>query len=660
MKKSNMGGNMKKENNIIIGIVIIILLLGVTYNSLHTKQEIRSIKNDRDFYRLYQQEGRRSISFFERMLTIPFSLFYDSNDFETYGVRKNTNMVDMVEETSNFDSQTKEIDYSETNIQVEGVDEADIIKTDGNYIYSLSESSVVITNVKDPENIKVEATISRGNIVPEELLLYENYLVVISTKVSENQEFHYYRYYNRNNTVVDIYDITEKNLPKRVKNFELEEPYYTTRCIDGKLYIFSKGYLREKNDKIERNYKEDNHKKQIEFQNIKYIKDHMDNIQTLIAELDLNKMNDIQLSSYLIDISNAYISKDNIYLLDSSYEDGKIKISSLFTWKGIIGFIEDLDTSYYEKTTIYKFHMDSKKGVTYQTNTKVDGHTINQYSLDEKEGNLRVALKTEDGSKISVFNKKLRLIGETEPVEEEENMYAARFLGDRAYFVTYRNTDPLFVIDLSDPKNPTIMGELHIPGYSTYLHPYDENHLIGIGMDTKETINRDINGEVISSWVNVTGMKMSLFDVSDIENPREIDKTTIGDSQTVSAILTNPKALLFSKKKHLLAIPVNHYQEDFILEDSEMLDVEIEEFTDHTKDYVSEGYFVYHIDLEGFQLKGTITHEKEEQEDYYYSSKLLRGLYIEDNLYTISEDWIKVHTLSDLEEISNLKIKGDQ
>ena len=236
-------------------------------------------------------------------------------------------------------------------------------------------------------------------------------------------------------------------------------------------------------------------------------------------------------------------------------------------------------------------------------------------------------------------------------------MYASRFIGNKAYLVTYKNTDPLFVIDLSNPKKPKVLGELKIPGYSTYLHPYDENHLIGIGMDTKEIINRDANGNVTSSWATITGMKMCLFDVSDINNPKEIDKTVIGDSRTVSAILTNPKALLFSKEKELLAIPVNNYQDDFTVEDADSYDEEIERFTNKT-DYISEGYFVYHIDLEGFKLKGVINHEKISNDRYYYyPSKLLRGLYIEDNLYTVSETEIKVNKLEDLQEISNLKIK---
>ena len=133
-------------------------------------------------------------------------------------------------------------DYSRTNIQVQGVDEADIVKTDGDYIYSLSENNVIITNVKDPANIKVESKINEK--IPEDLILYKDKLVIISADSSRN--------YGQSNTIVSIYDISDKANPKKVKSFELYEPYFTTRCIDNKLYVFSSGYLRVKDDKVVR------------------------------------------------------------------------------------------------------------------------------------------------------------------------------------------------------------------------------------------------------------------------------------------------------------------------------------------------------------------------------------------------------------------------
>ena len=246
-----------------------------------------------------------------------------------------------------------------------------------------------------------------------------------------------------------------------------------------------------------------------------------------------------------------------------------------------------------------------------------------------------------------------------------EKMYSSRFMGDKVYLVTYKTMDPLFVIDLSNESKPRVLGELKIPGYSTYLHPYDEDHIIGIGMQTEETVNKNMYGKVTSTTARITGMKMALFDVSDVRSPRQISETVIGDSRTTSAILTNPKALLFSKEKQLIAIPVNNYDEDFKLNStmSSYSDM-INSYKNYNKTRVGEGYFVYNINLEeGFKLKGVITHktaEKNKNKTYYYTyntSKLLRGLYIDNNLYTVSETAIKVNNLDDLNLVCELKIK---
>lgn len=636
-----------------ICLIIFILVLVFIYFITTSDNTIRSVKSDKELLELYENNyNYENMSFIERLVMLPFSIFYPDSHIVYNTKGQYIDVIEDAEMSGTVSKNASSKDYSKTNIQVENVDEADIIKTDGDYIYSISESKVIITNVSDPNNIVIETTIEDGGI-PNDLILYNNKLVVIAS----NDNVNYYK----GNTLVKVYDITKKGKPKLEKSFELYEPYYTSRCIDGRLYVFSSGMLRKEKNKISRTYKEDNEKKELDFNNIKYISDNRNNIQTLIGEINLNNLdNNLRLSSYLMNVSNAYISEESIYLLNSNYNyDGYIDITKLFGFKGVFGIFDDeYDYSYEEKTKIYKFDI-SKNGVKYKTNTEVEGHTINQYSLDEKDGNLRVALEGNDGTRIEVLDKNLKLLGKTDSVAEDEKMYSSRFIGDKAYFVTYRNTDPLFVIDLSDSKNPKVMGELKVPGYSTYLHPYDDTHLIGIGMETQENIIRDSDGKVISTGVSITGMKMSLFDVSDINNPKQIAKTTIGDRRTVSAILSNPKALLFSKEKNLIAIPVNNYDEDFIVEDSEEVESEIESYVSYSKPNISEGYFVYNIDLEnGFKLKGIINHEKTNNDYYYYrSSKLLRGLYIEDNLYTVSESAIKVNALEDLKEISSINIK---
>ena len=665
---------------IVIAIILIfILILSILgYKAMvidNGKMEIVEISSKAELEAIYNRDIDE-ISIPSKLLTLPFSILYESSRsftssmgdvvINSSGITPDSYTGSSAADSITSTQSTKE--YSTTNIQVENVDEADITKTDGDYIYSLSEDKVVITDVKDETQIKIASEIKPedSNTIPSDLILYNNKLIVISEKMKYSSSYYYY-YNNRNSTVVTVYDISDREQPKKIKDYQLEQPYYTSRCIDGRLYVISSGYLKEENDEIVTYYYEDG--KQIDpgYKNIKRIKDIDTTDQTILSMLDLNNINEsVKVNSYLMDVENAYVSENNIYLLEEKY-DGSYsnpKISSIFGLKGILGVFEDDDEEYDygSYTYIYKFNLLEDGSIQYDKKAKEKGQTINQFSIDEYEGNLRVALYNSEGSRIVIFNDEMKKIGETEKLAEGEKMYSSRFLGDRAYLVTYKTIDPLFVIDFTNPENPHVLGELNIPGYSTYLHPDVEIHLIGIGMQTEEKVNRDSSGRVRSTTATITGMKMALFDVTDVNNPIQISDTIIGDSRTTSAILTNHKALLFSKEKELLAIPVNNYTEDFEIENSsDEYESIVNSYTNYKKEYVSEGYFVYNINLtDGFTLKGTITHDKTKSKySYYNTSRLLRGLYIDDNLYTVSEDYIKVNSLDDLQEISQLKIKED-
>ena len=230
------------------------------------------------------------------------------------------------------------------------------------------------------------------------------------------------------------------------------------------------------------------------------------------------------------------------------------------------------------------------------------------------------------------------MIGKLENLAKGENIYSVRFMGNRAYMVTFVQTDPLFVIDLEDPTNPYVLGELKIPGFSNYLHPYDETHIIGFGQDTEEN---EFGGVI------TTGMKMALFDVSNPNNPIEMFSEKIGESGTYSELLNNHKALLFSKEKNLIAFPIY--------------------ITEETEDYISklkfQGAIVYNFDLEnGFVKKGEIAHQKinEDVEDGYYDydyKKLVkRILYIGNSLFTMSNDLIKSTNIETMEEQGTIEI----
>ncbi len=672
------GGDFLKNKKIfvlfIIAVIVAVAVVAMV-NLNSEKDELIAVKSENELKQIYQKKYSDSDNKLLNILTMPFSLLtygapmeknykpgldYGSAGVDTSNVLENINSLSG-SNASTSTSSTKE--HSTTNIQVENVDEADITKTDGDYIYSLSGSDVVITNVQDPSNIKIDSKIqSEEDYNPEDLILYNDKLVVISTK---------YIKYGQSNTLVSVYDVTKKDEPKLVKSCMLPEKYYTSRSIDGKLLVIASGKLREEDNKVVTYYEEDNSKKEIGLENIKRLKRLISNDQTLIATINLQSTDNVKVNSYLFNVENAYISEKNMYLLNELYSNENSgfekRVKNLFGIKGVIGFFNYILNEDYEEyddyTNIYKFSIQEDGDIEYLAKNKVRGTTINQFSLDEYNENLRVGLETSDGSKVVVLDNKLNKIGETGCLSKGEKMYSTRFLGEKAYMVTYKNTDPLYVIDLSNPNEPKVLGKLKIPGYSTYLHPYDEHHLIGIGMQTKETIYRDSQGRVTSTSARITGMKMALFDVSDVNNPKQISQTIIGDSRTTSAILTNHKALLFSKEKGILAIPVNSYPSDFEVESSsDDISKLVSQYTNYNKNYTAEGYAVYNINLtDGFNLKGIINHEiiKTSGYRYGYSGKLLRGLWIEDNLYTVSEKMIKVNKLGDLSQISELEIGGD-
>ncbi len=662
---------MKKGVKALIVILVIAIIIAVIAIVLHKNDtELKTVKSKQELLKIYEGDNSDLQELLAKIFCMPFSMFY--HNYDVIGKADNAGStggligIDSAGSTESSSSSLNTKDYSTTNIQVENVDEADIVKTDGDYIYSISEDKVVITDVKDPKQPKVVSTIkSENEDIPEDIILYKDKLVVILTKEGESEGYYYSRTMN---TVVKIYNITSKDNPILTKSYEMYEPYYTSRCIDNVLYVISSGNLREEDDEIVIAYNEDNMEKEMSVDKIKYLKDVKTTKQTLISTVDLNNETaDIKLESYLMNISNAYVSENAIYLLNQKYKynyDEQIPISALFGLKGIFGipdYYENLDSTNGYYTEIYKFDIDKDGIVKYNAKTKVKGKTINQYSLDEKDNHLRIALYDNDGSRVAIFGEDLKQIGISDDVAKGEKMYSSRFIGDKVYFVTYKTIDPLFVMDLSNETKPKVLGKLKIPGYSTYLHPYDENHIIGIGMETKEIINRNSNGKVISTTAKVVGMKMALFDVSNVNAPIQISSVVIGDSRTTSAILTNPKALLFSKEKSLIAIPVNNYSQEFEVTSSNNYETMINNYTKYSKPYNAEGYFVYNINVQdGFKLKGVITHEKTKATYYYSNSKLLRGLYIDNNLYTVSETMIKVNELESLKSVSELKLKNTE
>lgn len=566
--------------------------------------------------------------------------YLDYNTTDTI-ISEETNATNTVQE--DFTERQKE--YSKTNVQVENVDEADIVKTDGNYIYYVREGKVTIIDATNTKKLKKVIDIEykeedTNKFSPLELYIYKNNLIVIGNKYITNSSDDSISEYikNKNYTVAKIYDIEKKKKPKLIREVEIEGEYLSSRMIGENIYLLSNRYLypyvfKEKaiNELNEIDFKptyvdtvESKEVKCIDFNSVYYLPESGDTSYLNIAGFNITNNEPANIESYLGAGTEVYSSDKNLYVTKVKYD---IKDSKVY------GFYNNVDINTY----IYKFNLEAGK-VIYENVGNVPGEVLNQFSMDEKDEYFRIATtnrtnadESKSTNNLYVLDKELKVVGKTEDLAKGEKIYSVRFIDNRAYMVTFVETDPLFVIDLSEPTNPVILGELKIPGYSKYLHPYDSTHLIGFGEDTK-VVNYGY-GDIVTT----DGMKIALFDVSDPNNPQELYSEKIGEKGTYSEILNNHKALLFSKEKNIIAFPISITKEDYEVE--------------------FQGAIVYGLDLEnGFNLKGKIAHFDINKEIYKYSKTVNRIIYIENSLITLSEELVKATNIENIEEQSKVEI----
>ena len=592
-------------------------------------------------------------------------------------------------------------DYSTTNIQVAGVDEADIVKNDGKYIYVVSGKKVVIIDAYPAESSKILSEIQL-NGTPQEIFINNNKLIIFgwedyySSSVSIPEIGIVPPRYYTQKTFTKVYDITDRANPVLKRNVSMDGNYYDSRMIGDYVYVIVNQPIYYGGTEpiplpvIQSN----NVAKAIPVSDIYYF-DFPDYSYIFTNILAINTQNDAEeLSSktFLMGYSeNMYVSPNNIFIvytkrlseldfydriidqaimpavpLDIQNKINAVRNSNISKYEKMqeIGkifqdYIDSLNPEVaasvmkivqekmetvqteiakeMEKTVIHKISIYNGQ-IEYKTNGEVPGYTLNQFSMDEYNENFRIATTTgnwrsESLNHVYILDGNLKITGKLEDLAHGERIYSVRFLGDKGYLVTFRQIDPLFVIDLSNPINPQILGYLKIPGVSDYLHPYDETHIIGIGRDATE-------------GGRIKGMKLSLFDVTDVSNPTEISKYIIGESGTYSEALNDHKAFMFSKSKNLLVIPVS--------------------LSEGGKWNVWQGAYVFNIDLvNGFSLKGRITHTNEtvNETDYYYYdylSQIRRSLYIDDVLYTVSSKMVKVNSLENLNEINKVELPYEQ
>ena len=596
--------------------------------------------------------------------------------------------------------------YSTTNVQVKNVDEPDFLKNDDKYAYIVSGDKLTIIEAYPAESakiiLKVGIDIPQGQAL-QNIFLNKDRLVIFYQDYHETDYIPEYGFapskIYSNLTHIVIMDVSNKEAPKIIKDYTVNGYYHNARMIADTVYLISIAEVNHYQPIIPLIREEsriiasppvfyfDNPEQYYNFNTVTAIDIFADTIKS---------------ETFMMGgAGTIYMSENNLYItyqknmpyryyqtqeksrffdaivpvLPSAIQDQikQITNDSTLSESEKWGKVSDLLQNTYnsmsqsEKSKLFekiqeainnydlRIQQESLKTVIHKIGLnggelkhiakgEVPGRLLNQFSMDESENRFRIATTSEFYAQRSylhnnvyVLDENLKQVGALEQIAKDESIYSARFMGDRLYLVTFQRIDPFFVIDLST-DTPKVLGELKIPGFSQYLHPYDENHVIGIGRDTKE-----------NQWggVQTEGVKLALFDVTDVSKPSAVDVEIIGKQGTDSEVLNDHKAMLFDKQKGILSLPISHYNYN------------IEPYYKDGR-YVEpttwRGFYVFDVNPSGFDLKGKIMHANSTNYEYGYGS---RSFYIDDTLYTVSSNLMKMNAISDLHEQNQIKFRDE-
>lgn len=527
-----------------------------------------------------------------------------SNETASSGARSTTSESaadsSSASDSATTSARTVDASFSDTNVRTEGVGEADIVKTDGSYLYTLKANSQEISIVDiQSDQMKVVSTISLNeNFQASEFYLNDQKLFVLGNMQNTQVDSDNTTLYRGSCTRIQTYDLTDINNPKSIGTVEQSGSYRTSRFKDGYLYVFSDYYIY---DSISR-------------------KDYPSYVPlvggSILKQSDVYLPTNHAADQYLVvsSISAAapdkaadqkavmsengevYVSENNIYIYE--YTNSSILADNLAS----------------KNQTIIRKLSYKKGNLSGSAQGKVKGYLNDSFSIDEYDDTLRLvttvthnAGNSSQSNAVYVLDADLKTIGKIENLAKDEQVYSARFFGDTGYFVTYEQTDPLFSVDFSDPENPKILGSLKIPGFSEYLHFYGDNLLLGIGMDTDE------NG--VSN-----GVKVSMFDISDPSDVKEVSTYTL-DQYYYSDVFYDYRAALVDPEKNLIGFPLSGSVDQYVI-------------LSYDKD-------------QGFQVQM--------QEEVNGNSYLgTRGVYANEKFYVINGNAIEAYRMGDYAKVDDL------
>ena len=551
-----------------------------------------------------------------------FSSYAQLRDFLEDSAGERYNDYPYEEFALSGDSTDSKASYSTTNIQVSGVDEQDIVKTDGEHVFVSTYNEVTIIKAYPPEEMEVMAVLTTADILgyvhSDEVGVYISGMFVSEDRlvvVSSVYEYYYWTYYwedsyysaedfNRDRSVLSVFDIDDIQNPELIYSFGVSGFALTTRMIGDVVYLVAQSgvYWYDAEYTIPRVWMgseaTDFSPSDVYYDSGTKDSDAFVNLLSLDVETGLHD----EISVVTGYASTIYMSVDSLYISFQKWSGGLLLLDG--------EAVAESESS--TRTTIHKISVDGLS-MTPLASGDVMGWLLNQFSMDEKDGILRVATTTswvEPENCVYVLSSNMSVVGSLEGLAPTERIYAARFLGDTLYLVTFLQIDPLFVIDLSEPTSPAVLGELKIPGFSSYLHPIGDDLLLGIGRENDS-------------------VKISLFDISDPTKPVEKDTYLVG-SNSYSEATYEHKAVLYHAERGMLVIPVTTYA---FAEDRNVYDT-------------IRGAWVFNVSAsEGISLMGIVDHSVEDSYNY-----VVRSLYIGETLYSVSYEFVKANSLIDLSE----------
>lgn len=543
----------------------------------------------------------------------------------------------------------KSASHSSTNNQVEGIEEGDVTVVNDRYIFSVKDQSVIITDTKDAHSLQQVARLTpvKQGYVQKVMLHDQLLLVVVDEYMQQTAEKRIGYPKGTSMTKLFVYNVENPVNPELVRIVGQEGYFNNIRKVGNTVYMilnYSPNYwiMQEEKEVDLRPLTYDSVKGELyepmRYTDLSILPGTADGQYSIIKAIDLSSADEkaVTTKGFLGSGSGLFMSENALYLTGYKYEEQQMPpVTTDMIWRP-----QPADTD------IYKWNI---KGINldFVGSATVKGTVLNQYSMDEHNGYFRIA--TTEGfawdetapskNHLFILNDSMQIVGQVKDLAPGERIYSARFMGDKVYLVTFEQVDPLFVIDVAEPTNPKVLGELKIPGFSNYLHPLDDTHLIGIGYDTKTEIDEYSK----QPRVVMTSMKLSLFDVSEFNNPKEQQNVLIGGRGSYSDVQYDPKAFFRHVQKGLYGFPVILYGEK-----------------DDNQAYVYQGRgaLIYEISVaNGIQLKGNLVESATAEMQYEdWERNVQRIVYIHDTLFTVSRGEVKSYDLNSFEQLDVLKV----